>query len=113
MTKQQNSGRITDPRLPDSNMFATLGLLCDKRHQHQSWRPRFLDGKWVFPTKEEGAYPMLLCVRMASLFLEEAKQRGLGPDDDLMQQRLHDETGRQTPVVYHSVKATEIKAHHF
>ena len=79
-----------NPRDPTTNMFATLALECDKKHVHQSWRPRFLDGKWIYPTKEEAAYPLLLCVRMASLFLQEAYVRGLGPDEDLVQQLQHD-----------------------
>ena len=57
---------------------------------HQSWRPRFADGKWIFPTKEEAAYPHLLCVRLASILLQEASARGLAPDADLSQQLQHD-----------------------
>ena len=47
-------------------------------------------GHGFFPQKEEAAYPHLLCVRMASLLLQEAVARGLGPDDDLSQQLEHD-----------------------
>jgi hypothetical protein len=47
-----------NPRDPNTNMFATLALECDKKHVHQSWRPRFLDGKWIYPTKEEAALPL-------------------------------------------------------
>ena len=79
-----------NPRVPSANLFESLGLLCDGNHTHQSWRPRFVTGSWVFPTKEEAAYPHLLCVRMASLLLQEAVARGLGPDDDLSQQLEHD-----------------------
>ena len=79
-----------NPRVPSDNLFDPLGLLCDGNHTHQSWRPKFFNGKWVFPTKEEAAYPHLLCVRMASILLQEAIARGLGPDDDLSQQLEHD-----------------------
>ena len=81
-----------NPRVPSENLFESLGLLCDGNHTHQSWRPRFVTGKWVFPTKDEAAYPHLLCVRMASVLLQEAVARGLGPDDDLSQQLEHDPT---------------------
>ena len=79
-----------NPRVPSENLFDPLGLLCDGNHTHQSWRAKFLDGKWIFPTKEEAAYPHLLCVRIASILLQEAVARGLGPDDDLSQQLEHD-----------------------
>ena len=48
-----------NPRNPNTNMFATLALELDKKHVHQSWRPRCLDGQWIYLTKEE-AYPLLL-----------------------------------------------------
>ena len=51
-----------------------------------------MDGKWIYPTKEEAAYPLLLCTRMASIFLEEAIARNLGPVDDLAQQLQYDHT---------------------
>ena len=79
-----------NPRDPESNLFSSLALVCDKQHQHQSWRPRFVNGTWIFPTREEAAYPQLLCERMASLFLEEAIKRGLGPDQNLQEQLEHD-----------------------
>ena len=81
-----------NPRTPEINMFASLELQCDKQHVHQSWRPRFVNGSWVFPTKEEAAYPVLLCDRMATLFLDEASHRGLAPDTTLLEQLQHDAT---------------------
>ena len=50
-----------NPRAPEVNLFASLALECDRSHPHQSWRPRFVDGRWIFPTKDEAAYPVL-CV---------------------------------------------------
>ena len=79
-----------NPRAPEVNLFESLALECDKRHPHQSWRPRFANGSWIFPTKDEAAYPALLCERMASILLDEAISRGLGPDDSLVQQLQHD-----------------------
>ena len=79
-----------NPRAPEVNLFASRGLECDKNHPHQSWRPRFVEGRWVFPTKDEAAYPVLLCERIASILLQEAVTRGLGPDHNLEQQLQHD-----------------------
>ena len=79
-----------NPRAPEINLFASLALGCDRSHPHQSWRPRFVDGRWIFPTKDEAAYPVLLCECMASILLQEATCRGLAPDDSLTQQLQHD-----------------------
>ena len=38
-----------NPRKPDENFLASLGLLCDQSHQHESWKPRWIDGKLFFP----------------------------------------------------------------
>ena len=81
-----------NPRDPQTDLFKELALECNKQHVHQSWRPRFLEGRWIYPTKEEAAYPQLLCMRMASIFLQEAACRNLGPDADLLQQLQHDQT---------------------
>ena len=80
-----------NPRTPSINMFQSLALQCNKQHVHQSWKPRFSNGMWIYPTKEEAAYPLLLCHRMASLLLQEAAARGLSPDRDMLQQLEHDE----------------------
>ena len=53
-----------------------LRLLCDKTHQHQSWRPRIHQGQLVFPTAEEAAYPWMLCTRIVNLILAAAQQLG-------------------------------------
>ena len=75
-----------NPRCPEKNMFESLALECDRSHTHASWTPRFVDGKWKFPTHEEAAYPTLLCVRMASLFVDEAAARGLSLVESLAEQ---------------------------
>ena len=75
-----------NPRCPEQNMFESLALDCDRSHTHASWTPRFVDGKWKFPTHEEAAYPTLLCVRMASLFVDEAARRGLSLVESLAEQ---------------------------
>ena len=67
----------------------------------------FWDGKWVYPTKEEAAYPLLLCTKIASLVLKEAIARNLGPDDDESQQLQHDKKGRAATAVYKPTVATK------
>ncbi|CAE7229688.1 unnamed protein product [Symbiodinium sp. CCMP2592] len=54
----------SDPR------FQSLALRCSRDHKHASWKPRFVDGHWQFPTAEEAAYPWLLCERMLYILAE-------------------------------------------
>eukprot|EP00435_Cladocopium_sp_Y103_P059935 s673_g21.t1 len=77
-----------NPRAPNENFLESLGLLCDGSHAHKSWKPRWVDGKLIFPTAEEAAYPELLCKRLASVVFDEAGKRGLAPLQTLRQQ-LH------------------------
>ena len=79
-----------NPRKPDTNLLESLGILCDGSHQHESWKPRWVNGKLFFPTAEEAAYPAILCQRSASVCLDEAKCRGLSPCQSLQQQLLVD-----------------------
>ena len=53
-----------------------LQMFCDGQHQHQSWRPKIRDGRLVFPTAEEAAYPWLLCTRIINLVLDVAQRLG-------------------------------------
>eukprot|EP00435_Cladocopium_sp_Y103_P011282 s3229_g2.t3 len=85
-----------NPRNPDHNLLQSMGLLCDGSHTHQSWKPRWVDGKLVFPTAEEAAYPELLCKRLASIYLDEARARGLAPVQTLRQQlQVHETVGKR------------------
>ena len=36
-------------------------------HKHKNWQPQVVNGKVVYPTAEEAAYPTLLCTRMAEI----------------------------------------------
>ena len=49
------------------NRFNKLAAACSKDHRHESWKPRIVQGKPVFPTASEAAYPVLLCHRMTEL----------------------------------------------
>ena len=51
-----------------------------------------MNGKLFFPTAEEAAYPVILCQRLASVCLDEAKCRGLSPCQSLQQQLLVDQS---------------------
>ena len=75
-----------NPRRPGDNLLQSLALMCDCQHTHKSWQPYKLQGKLFFPTKEEAAYPVLLSERLASLFLQETKERGLNISEDIVQQ---------------------------
>ena len=63
-----------NPRKPTENLLQSLALTClPRQHTHKSWQPYKLQGKLIFPTKEEAAYPVLISERLASLFLQETK----------------------------------------
>ena len=72
-----------NPRQPHVNFLAWLGLMCDQSHQHESWKPRWVDGKLFFPTAAEAAYPPTLCQSLASLCLDEANSSNLAPCTEL------------------------------
>ena len=65
-----------NPREPNINLLESLSMTCDGKHQHESWRPRQINGRLTFLTKEEAAYPELLCHRLASIFMQEAEKEG-------------------------------------
>ena len=75
-----------NPMRPNENMLQTLALKCDGSHIHKSWKPTFQNGVVSFPTKEEAAYPQILCERLASIFLYWAKIRNLTGPIDLVEQ---------------------------
>ncbi|CAE7717482.1 unnamed protein product [Symbiodinium sp. CCMP2592] len=51
--------------------YQSLALRCSRDHKHASWKPRFLDGRWQFPTAQEAAYPWLLCERMLYILADD------------------------------------------
>ena len=59
---------------------------CDGSHQHDSWRPRVKDGRLIFPTSEEAAYPWLLCARIVELILDADLKLGATQHATLSQQ---------------------------
>ena len=76
-----------NPRNLQKDMFESLHLLCDQTHQHASWAS-FIDenGKQVFPTASEAAYPELLCSRIAYILKEEALKNNFHFPNDLNEQ---------------------------
>ena len=55
-------------------MYNELALDCDGRHDHQPYNIQF-DGHWQFDTAAEGAYPDVLCQRMALALSQALPQR--------------------------------------
>ena len=72
--------------------FLPLAILCDKQHAHAPWNPEIKDGKIVYPTHEEAAYPILLCRRLADIAFEQAMLQGAIQHDTLQQQIESSET---------------------
>ena len=75
-----------NPLRPAENMLESLGIRCDGNHTHKSWKPTVHKGVITYPTKEEAAYPDILCERLASIFLHWARIRNLEGPQDLTQQ---------------------------
>ena len=69
--------------------FDSLAARCDGSHFHQKWNAEVVQGKVVFPTHLEAAYPVLLCERLASLAKCKALEMGATELATLEQQTQH------------------------
>eukprot|EP00435_Cladocopium_sp_Y103_P032031 s3875_g8.t1 len=56
--------------------FECLAARCDSTHFHEKWTAELVDGRVVFPTHLEAAYPILLCERLASIAKVKALEFG-------------------------------------
>ena len=73
---------------PEQTITLTFSFLCPWSAT-SSWQPyRNSHGQIVFPTKEEAAYPKLLCERVACILKSEAVEQGFSFADDL-EELLH------------------------
>lgn len=70
----------------DRDWFLPLAMLCDKQHVHAKWNPEVKDGRVVYPTHEEAAYPMLLCKRLADIAFQQSILQGATFVDTLQEQ---------------------------
>ena len=66
--------------------FTSLAAQCDDSHYHQKWNAEIIDGRVVFPTHLEAAYPILLCERLATIAKLKALELGATEIQDLAQQ---------------------------
>ena len=66
--------------------FRAFNVLCDGLHAHKAWTPVITDKGLHFPTKEEAAYPQLLCDRVAHVVKSLAMERGFKPAESLLEQ---------------------------
>ena len=48
-----------NPRQPHVNFIASLGLMRNQSHLHESWKPRWVEGKLFFPTTAEATYTFI------------------------------------------------------
>ena len=48
----------------NSELLSSLGIRCSRDHPHKSWKPTVQGNRATFPTKEEAAYPLVLCRRV-------------------------------------------------
>eukprot|EP00435_Cladocopium_sp_Y103_P069221 s1948_g32.t3 len=69
--------------------FQSLSARWDGSHFHEKWNADIVDGKVVFPTHLEAAYPILLCSRLASIAKLKALEMGAIEVHNLEQQTAH------------------------
>ena len=69
--------------------FLQLGARCDGSHFHEKWNAEVINGKVVFPTHLEAAYPILLCERLAALAKVKALDLGAIQVHTLAEQTQH------------------------
>lgn len=69
--------------------FTSLAAQCDDSQYHQKWNAEIVDGRVVFPTHLEAAYPVLLCERLATIAKLKALELGAVEIHDLAQQTEH------------------------
>ena len=72
--------------LTNVNWFDSLQVFCNRQHTHAPWTPTIVNGRAVFPTHSEAAYPEVLCQRISSLVRQEMFTRGALEIADLQQQ---------------------------
>ena len=70
----------------NKNYFSAFNILCDGSHTHKAWTPTITDNGLHFPTKEEAAYPQLLCERVSHVVKSLAEELGHTPIESLFQQ---------------------------
>ncbi len=69
------------------NYFGAFNIMCDGSHSLKPWTPTITDHQGLlFPTKEEAAYPQLLCDRVAHTVEELAVEKGFKPCESLSEQ---------------------------
>ena len=86
------------PQGQDASLFQSLNLRCSRDHEHASWKPRWVDNRWIFPTADEAAYPTVLCTRLASALQHRAVQLNFHFPTDLQQQADLEETPHSRPL---------------
>ena len=76
----------------NADWLASLSMRCDKQHTHKSFKVQVTAAGLIFPTKEEAAYPWVLCVRMVSCIKTQLSNAGaLDPKDMLSQLQAHEQ----------------------
>ena len=86
------------PQGQDASLFQSLTLRCSRDHEHASWKPRWVDNRWIFPTADEAAYPTVLCTRLASALQHRAVKLNFHFPTDLQQQADLEETPHSRPL---------------
>ena len=71
--------------LTNVDWFDSLEVFCNRQHSHAPWTPTVVNGRAVFPTHSEAAYPEILCQRFASLVKNRMLEQGACDVEDIAQ----------------------------
>ena len=53
-----------------AQVYDSMQLYCDNKHEHAPWSVQRVNGRWHFATSTEAAYPALMAARMARCLLD-------------------------------------------
>ena len=53
-----------------AQVYDSMQLYCDNKHEHAPWSVQRINGRWHFATSMEAAYPALMAARMARCLLD-------------------------------------------
>eukprot|EP00435_Cladocopium_sp_Y103_P022781 s1069_g5.t1 len=70
----------------NDNWLDELSLFCDGKHKHKPWTTQVRGGGFKFATKDEAAYPVLLCERIINCLKGIALQLGAQSPETMQQQ---------------------------
>ena len=73
-----------------------LAKTCDHSHEHKRWGHTIVDGRAIYATAEEVAYPLQLCQEAASAVLDHLRRRRVIADEPPTMDNQHQPKRQKT-----------------